>query len=129
MANVDGTHKFEVGFMLHKKTAIVTGTEQAIGASLVQGFLKDSYNVVATSLNATGSLTASFRVALVHGDFRNQETVTKAVSAAIAHFETIATHGDDKMRLQAMRGTAVKLLTKPFYGESLFEAVRVALEG
>ncbi len=51
------------------------------------------------------------------------------MGAAIAHFETIATHGDDKTQLQAMRGTAVKLLTKPFYGEILFEAVRVALEG
>jgi FixJ family two-component response regulator len=37
-------------------------------------------------------------------------------------------HGDEKMRLQAMRGGAVKFLAKPFDGESLLEAVRVALE-
>ena len=41
--------------MSHKKTPMVTGAEQAIGASRVQGFLKDSHNVVATSLKATGS--------------------------------------------------------------------------
>ena len=37
-------------------------------------------------------------------------------------------HGDEKMRLQAMRAGAVKFFTKPFDGEDLIEAVRVALE-
>jgi len=37
-------------------------------------------------------------------------------------------HGDEKMRLQAMRAGAVKFLTKPLDGEDLIEAVRVALE-
>ncbi|HEX4163835.1 MAG TPA: response regulator [Bryobacteraceae bacterium] len=37
-------------------------------------------------------------------------------------------HGDEKMRLQAMRAGAVKFLMKPFDGENLIEAVRVALE-
>ena len=40
----------------------------------------------------------------------------------------ITAHGDEKMRLQAMRGGAVKFLAKPFEGEILLEAVRVALE-
>jgi len=40
----------------------------------------------------------------------------------------ITAHGDEKMRLQAMRGGAVKFLAKPFDGETLLEAVRVALE-
>jgi FixJ family two-component response regulator len=37
-------------------------------------------------------------------------------------------HGDEKMRLQAMRAGAVKFFTKPFEGEALLEAVRVALD-
>jgi FixJ family two-component response regulator len=41
----------------------------------------------------------------------------------------ITAHGDEKMRLQAMRGGAVKFLMKPFDGETLLEAVRVALQG
>jgi len=40
----------------------------------------------------------------------------------------ITAHGDEKMRLQAMRGGAVKFLMKPFDGEILLEAVRVALK-
>jgi len=37
-------------------------------------------------------------------------------------------HGDESIRMQAMRGGAVKFLTKPFDGETLLEAVRVALK-
>lgn len=40
----------------------------------------------------------------------------------------ITAHGDEKMRLQAMRGGAVMFLTKPFDDEILLEAVRVALK-
>jgi FixJ family two-component response regulator len=39
----------------------------------------------------------------------------------------ITAHGDEKMRLQAMRGGAVKFLTKPIDGETLLEAVRAAM--
>ena len=45
--------------MSGKKTAIVTGASGGIGAGLVEGFLKHGYNVLATSLNARQSLTAS----------------------------------------------------------------------
>jgi FixJ family two-component response regulator len=37
-------------------------------------------------------------------------------------------HGDEKMRLQAMRAGAVRFFTKPFDGEDLIQSVRVALE-
>jgi FixJ family two-component response regulator len=40
----------------------------------------------------------------------------------------ITAHGDEKLRLQAMRGGAVKFLAKPFDGAMLLESVRVALE-
>jgi len=40
----------------------------------------------------------------------------------------ITAHGDEKMRMQAMRGGAVKFLTKPFDGETLLESVRMALK-
>ena len=39
----------------------------------------------------------------------------------------ITAHGDEQMRLQAMRGGAVKFLAKPFDSAILLESVRVAL--
>lgn len=40
----------------------------------------------------------------------------------------ITAHGDEKMRLQAMRAGAVKFLTKPFDCGNLLESVRAALD-
>lgn len=40
----------------------------------------------------------------------------------------ITAHGDEKMRMQALRAGAVKFLTKPFDDEVLLEGVRVALD-
>jgi FixJ family two-component response regulator len=41
----------------------------------------------------------------------------------------ITAHGDEEMRLQAMRGGAVKFMVKPFDCAALLESVRVALAG
>ena len=75
--------------MSDKKTAIVTGAQQGIGAGLVEGFLKHGYNVVATSRNVSQSLTASPSLVLVDGDIGKQETAAEAVEAAIKRFGTI----------------------------------------
>ena len=70
--------------MAEKKTAIVTGASQGIGAGLVEAFLKEGYNVVATSRNVSQSLTALTKIAseslvLVNGDIGKQETAAKTV--------------------------------------------------
>jgi NAD(P)-dependent dehydrogenase (short-subunit alcohol dehydrogenase family) len=75
--------------MPDKKTAIVTGASHGIGEGLVEGFLKEGYNVVATALDASESLTASPSLVLVDGDIGKQETADKTVEAAIEHFGTI----------------------------------------
>ncbi len=75
--------------MSDKKTAIVTGASRGIGAGLVEAFLKEGYNVVATSLHASQSLTASPSLILIDGDIGRQETAAKTVDAAIQHFGTI----------------------------------------
>jgi len=41
----------------------------------------------------------------------------------------ITAHGDEKMRMQALRAGAVEFLTKPFDEEVLLEYVRAAMEG
>lgn len=75
--------------MSDKKTAIVTGAGGGIGAGLVAAFLKKGYNVVATSLKVTQSLTLSPGLILVDGDISKQETAVKTTEAAIEHFGTI----------------------------------------
>lgn len=40
----------------------------------------------------------------------------------------ITAHGDEKMRMQALRAGAVEFLAKPFDDEALLETVRTALE-
>jgi len=74
--------------MPHKKTAIVTGASGGIGAGLVEAFLREGYNVVATS-HVRPSMTASPSLVLVDGDIGKQETAAKTVEAATKHFGTI----------------------------------------
>jgi NAD(P)-dependent dehydrogenase (short-subunit alcohol dehydrogenase family) len=45
--------------MSSKQTAIITGASGGIGAGLVEGFLEEGYNVVATSREAHRDLTTS----------------------------------------------------------------------
>ena len=75
--------------MSDKKTAVVTGAAGGIGAGLVEGFLRKGYDVVATSLRATQSLSPSPELILVDGDISKQETAVKTTEAAIAHFGSI----------------------------------------
>jgi NAD(P)-dependent dehydrogenase (short-subunit alcohol dehydrogenase family) len=75
--------------MSDKKTAIVTGASGGIGGGLVQGFLKQGYNVAATSRDVSRSLTPSPSLVLVDGDIGKQETAAQTVEAAIQRFGTI----------------------------------------
>ncbi len=74
---------------MEKKTAIVTGADRGIGAGLVEGFLKQGYNVVGTSRHVSESLTPSASLILVDGDIGSQETAFKTVGAAVGHFGSI----------------------------------------
>jgi len=75
--------------MSNNKTAIITGASGGIGVGLVQGFFKQGFNVVGTSLNSSQSLTASPSIVLLDGDIGKQETAAKAVEAAIKRFGTV----------------------------------------
>ena len=75
--------------MSGKKTAIITGASGGIGAGLVEGFLEEGYNVVATSRDANRKLTTSGGLVLLDGDIGKQETAADAVDAAINNFGTI----------------------------------------
>ncbi len=75
--------------MSGKKTAIITGASGGIGAGLVEGFLKEGYNVVATSREASRKLTISGSLLLIDGDIGAQQTAANVVEAAVNNFGTI----------------------------------------
>jgi NAD(P)-dependent dehydrogenase (short-subunit alcohol dehydrogenase family) len=76
-------------YMSDKRTAVITGAAGGIGKGLVEGFLREGYRVVGTSLNASQSLTASSSLVVVDGDIGKEETAVKVVEAAIQNFGTI----------------------------------------
>src|ERR1700680_3817836 len=75
----------------NRKTVIVTGASQGIGAGVVHAFLARSYNVVGTARNATKSkeLSASDHLALIDGDIGQFETAQKVAELAIKRFGSI----------------------------------------
>jgi NAD(P)-dependent dehydrogenase (short-subunit alcohol dehydrogenase family) len=75
--------------MSGKKTAIITGALGGIGAGLVEGFLGEGYNVVATSRDANEKMTTSGSLVLLDGDIGKQQTAADAVEAAMNNFGTI----------------------------------------
>jgi NAD(P)-dependent dehydrogenase (short-subunit alcohol dehydrogenase family) len=76
--------------MENKKTVIVTGASQGIGAAIVQSFLDRGYNVVATSRNVSkAGLKPSANLAVVDGDVGHPSTAEKVVEAAISKFGSI----------------------------------------
>ena len=76
--------------MAGKKTVIVTGASQGIGAAIVQAFLDRGYNVVATSRSASqGGFASSPNLALVDGDIGQAATAEKVAQTAIARFGSI----------------------------------------
>src|SRR6266516_3632006 len=74
-----------------RKTAIVTGGSQGIGAGLVKAFLERGYNVVANSRKITksGAFEASDEIALVDGNIAEPATAARIVETALSRFKSI----------------------------------------
>ena len=89
-----------------RKTAIVTGASQGIGAGIVKGFVERGFNVVANSRKVTQSteVAASDHVALVDGHIGEPATAAKIVETALARFQSI----------DALVNNAGIFFTKPF---------------
>jgi NAD(P)-dependent dehydrogenase (short-subunit alcohol dehydrogenase family) len=75
----------------NRKTVIVTGASQGIGAGIAQAFLARGYDVVATARSATKSkaLSASDHLALIDGDIGEFETAQKVAEIALERFGSI----------------------------------------
>lgn len=107
-----------------RKTAIVTGASQGIGAGIVKAFVERGFNLVANSRNMTRSteVMASDQVALVNGDMGERATAAKIVETALSRFESI----------DALVNNAGIFITKPFTdytAEDFRSLVSTNLEG
>src|SRR2546427_3560469 len=89
-----------------RKTAIVTGASQGIGAGIVKAFVERGFNVVANSRKVTQSaeVAASNHVALVDGHIGEPATAAKIVETALSRFQSI----------DALVNNAGIFFTKPF---------------
>jgi NAD(P)-dependent dehydrogenase (short-subunit alcohol dehydrogenase family) len=89
-----------------RKTAIVTGASQGIGAGIMKAFVERGFNVVANSRKVTQSteIAASDSVALVDGDIGEPATAARIVETALARFQSI----------DALVNNAGIFFTKPF---------------
>ncbi|WP_095089784.1 SDR family NAD(P)-dependent oxidoreductase [Mesorhizobium sophorae] len=110
--------------MQTRKTAVITGASQGIGAGLTNSFLERGYNVVATSRQVSRSteLNASDRLARVDGDIADPDTAKTVVEAALARFGSI----------DALVNNAGIFFTKPFVDYTVEDYRRLAatnLEG
>jgi NAD(P)-dependent dehydrogenase (short-subunit alcohol dehydrogenase family) len=89
-----------------RKTAIVTGASQGIGAGVVKAFIERGFNVVANSRKMSQSMeiAASDHVALVDGDIGEAATAVRIVETALIRFKS----------LDALVNNAGIFFTKPF---------------
>src|SRR6201987_5874324 len=89
-----------------RKTVVVTGASQGIGASIANLFLERGYNVVANSRNISRKceLQRSERLALVDGDHALATTAETIAATAVKRFGS----------LDALVNNAGIFFTKPF---------------
>src|SRR6516164_6178779 len=107
-----------------RKTAIVTGASQGIGAGIVKGFVERGFDVVANSRKVTQSteVAASDHVALVDGDIGESASAARILETALSRFGSV----------DVLVNNAGIFFTKPFteYTAEDFKAlVSTNLEG
>ena len=74
-----------------RKTAIVTGASQGIGAGIAKRYVERGFSVVASARNMTQStsIAGSNQVALVDGDIGEPATAARIVETALSRFTSI----------------------------------------
>ena len=107
-----------------RKTAIVTGASQGIGAGIVNAFVQRGFNVVANSRKVTQSteVAASDRVALVDGHIGDPATAARVMETALSRFQSV----------DSLVNSAGIFFTKPFTdytAEDLKALVSTNIEG
>src|ERR1700752_1473424 len=77
--------------MQTRKTAVIPGASEGIGAGLANSFLERGYAVVATSrrVSQSAEINASDCLARVDGDIADPETAKAVVETALAGFGSV----------------------------------------
>src|SRR3984957_468182 len=89
-APIGGREEKEDGMQVKRKTMIVTGASQGIGAGVTKAFIERGYNVVANSRKMTESEFApTERLALVDGNVGEASTAAEIAAAAMNTFGSI----------------------------------------
>jgi len=89
-ANAGGREAREEGMQVKRKTMIVTGASQGIGAGVTKAFLKRGYDVVANSRRISESeFTLTDRLVLVDGNNGEASTDAKIAATAMSTFASI----------------------------------------
>jgi NAD(P)-dependent dehydrogenase (short-subunit alcohol dehydrogenase family) len=106
-----------------RKVAVITGASRGIGASLVEGFRKLGYGVIANSRTiGKADLIHDPQTLLVEGDIASPQTADRIVSTALERFG----------RIDTLVNNAGVFIPKPFvdYSEADFAAmINVNLAG
>jgi len=107
-----------------RKTAIVTGASQGIGAGIVKGFVQRGFNVVANSrkMSQSTEIASSDYVALVDGHIGEPASASRIVETALTRFKSI----------DVLVNNAGIFFTKPFTdytAEDLRSLVSTNIEG
>src|SRR5438093_10879728 len=76
---------------LNRKTVVVTGASQGIGAGILKAFVERDFNVVANSRKMTQSteVAASEQIALVDGHIGEPATAARIVETALSRFKSL----------------------------------------
>jgi NAD(P)-dependent dehydrogenase (short-subunit alcohol dehydrogenase family) len=109
---------------LNRKTVVITGASQGIGAGILKAFVERDFNVVANSrkMSQSTKVAASSQVALVDGNIGEPETAARIVETAVSRFKSI----------DVLVNNAGIFFTKPFTGytaEDFKSLVSTNLEG
>ena len=76
--------------MTNRKTVLVTGASQGIGAAITDAFLDRGYNIVGTARNMSkAGFAPSPQLALIDGDIGNAATAEEVARAAMTSFGSI----------------------------------------
>jgi NAD(P)-dependent dehydrogenase (short-subunit alcohol dehydrogenase family) len=74
-----------------RKTVVITGASQGIGAGLVKTFLDKGWNVVGTSrrISETHQFDGADRIEFIDGDVADPETAERVTQRAVAQFGSV----------------------------------------